>query len=410
MKRLLIPVFIITILSACQIHNKKQYSAIEIHEEALTIDSHTDTPLRFTRSNFMFANRHDPEKDRSRVDIPRMKEGGLDGIFLAAFTSQGERTEDAYTKVFNYASRILDSIHSNVNRYEEQIGLATSPDDLIRLEKQDKKALFIGVENGYPLGENLSNIKYFYDRGARYITLCHTRNNQICDSSTDTTEHNGLSVFGESVVREMNKTGMMIDVSHISDSSFYDVIRLSKAPVIASHSCARAICDHPRNLNDHMLKALAENGGVIQLCILSSYVKKPEPNPIRDSLQQTVRDKFRGFRDLNDEEMKQARKEWYAIDSIAPRKLATVSDAIDHIDHIVEVIGIDHIGIGTDFDGGGELEDCRDVSDLPNITKELVKRGYTKEEINKIWGENFMRVMREVEAESLKQLEVSSRH
>jgi len=205
-----------------------------------------------------------------------------------------------------------------------------------------------------------------------------------------------LSEFGVEVVKEMNRLGLMIDVSHISDSSFYDVLKITKSPIIASHSCARAICDNPRNLNDDMLKLLAENNGVIQLCILSDYVKKPEPNPGRDSCQLAVRKKYRFFQDLTDEEMDNARRDWYAIDTIFPAKQATVADAVNHIDHIVKVIGIDHIGIGTDFDGGGGLEDCYDVSQLGNITLELVKRGYTENDIEKIWGGNIMRVMNEV--------------
>jgi membrane dipeptidase len=268
--------------------------------------------------------------------------------------------------------------------------------DAYRIEDLGKRAIFIGVENGFPLGLDLNIVEVFYNKGARYITLCHTKNNDICDSSTDTTEHNGLSAYGEEVVLEMNRLGMMVDVSHISDSSFYDVINLSKTPVIASHSCARAICDNPRNLNDDMLKKLAENGGVIQMCILSDYVKAPKPYPERDSAQNTLRVKYRGFDDLTKEEMAMARKEWYAIDTIFPRKLATVSDAVDHIDHMVKVAGIDHVGIGTDFDGGGGLADCQDVSQLGNITLELVNRGYSEDEIQKIWGGNIMRVLQKV--------------
>jgi membrane dipeptidase len=195
----------------------------------------------------------------------------------------------------------------------------------------------------------------------------------------------------------MNRLGMIIDVSHISDKSFYDVLEYSSAPVIASHSCARAICDNPRNLDDEMLKKLADNGGVIQMCILSSYVKKPEPFPERDSAYTALRIKYRNFNDLTDEEMDSARSEWYALEKRFPQKLANVSDVVDHIDHIVEIAGIDHVGIGTDFDGGGGVEDCYDVSEMGNITRELVSRGYTAREIEKIWGGNFMRVFREVE-------------
>ncbi len=290
----------------------------------------------------------------------------------------------------------IDSIHSHLARSGHTAGLAFTPGDAYRLEKEGKRTVFIGIENGYPVGDDLSNIAYFYGKGARYITLCHTRNNHICDSSTDTTEHNGLSSFGEEVVREMNRLGMMVDVSHISDSSFYDVLAVTSVPVIASHSCARAICDHPRNLNDDMLRALAANGGVIQMCILSDYVKTPAPNPERDSAFQAIREKYRYFTDLTEEEEKAARRDWHRADSLHPRVLATVSDAVDHIDHMVNVAGIDHVGIGTDFDGGGGLADCQDASQLVNITVELYRRGYSPEEIRKIWGGNIMRVMQQV--------------
>jgi len=193
----------------------------------------------------------------------------------------------------------------------------------------------------------------------------------------------------------MNRLGMMIDVSHASDSSFYDILRKTRSPVLASHSCSRALCDNPRNLDDAMLLALAANNGVIQMCILSDYVKTPTPNPERDSARAAVREKFRNFDNLTDEEMKQAHKEWYAIEDQYPRELATVSDVVDHIDHIIDVAGIDHVGIGTDFDGGGGVTGCYDVSEMGNITLELVTRGYTKKDIRKIWGGNLMRVMNE---------------
>lgn len=397
LKRLSILLFPAILLSCSNLNSTKEKDYIQIHEEVFTIDSHTDTPLHFTRSNFAFGEKHDYKKDRSRVDIPRMEEGGLDGIFLAVFNGQGERTPEAYKKVLEYSVRIFDSIYAVADKYKDKAEIATTPEDGYRIENEGKRALFIGMENGYPVGEDLNNLVAFKEMGANYITLCHSKNNQICDSSTDTTEHNGLSTFGEEVVKEMNRLGIMIDVSHISDSSFYDVIELSEVPVIASHSCARAICDSPRNLTDDMLIKLSENEGVIQLCILSDYVKKAEIYPLRDSLKQAVRDKYNNFKGLSDEQWEDARRDWYAVDSIAPKKLASVSDAIDHIDHIVALIGIDHIGIGTDFDGGGGLVDCVDVSELPEITRELVARGYSQEEIRKIWGENLMRVMGEVQ-------------
>jgi membrane dipeptidase len=372
-------------------------SAKLIHEKVLTVDSHTDTPWALLQGGFDLNDRHDFAKDKSRVDFPRMKEGGLDAVFMAAFIGQHRRDKEGNKKAKEIVINTIDSIQAHLAASTSTAGIALSPDDAYRLEKEGKRIVFIGIENGYAIGNDIRNIEEFYIKGARYITLCHTKNNDICDSSTDTTEHNGLSAFGAEVVKEMNRVGMMIDVSHLSDSSFYDVLALTKVPVIASHSCARAICDNPRNLNDDMLRRLAHNGGVIQMCILSDYVRTPDPYPARDSALQAVRDQYRNFEDLTKDEEKKAWKEWEDVDSIFPRQLATVSDMVDHIDHMVKVAGIDHVGIGTDFDGGGGLADCVDVSQLGNITLELVRRGYSGEDIRKIWGGNIMRVMREVQ-------------
>jgi membrane dipeptidase len=289
--------------------------------------------------------------------------------------------------------QVFDSIHALLKQHPVELNLALNSRDAIKNKKQGKTSIFIGVENGYPIGKDIGKIKEFYDLGARYITLCHTKNNDICDSSTDTLYYDGLSEFGISVVNEMNRLGMMIDVSHASDRSFFDVLKISKKPVIASHSCARAICDNPRNLTDSMLVALAKNGGVIQLCILSDYVKKSPPDPLRDSAMKAVRATYNNFEDLSDARMKEARAAWQETDARYPRPLATVKDAVDHIDHIVKVAGIDYVGIGTDFDGGGGLADCPDVAHLPAITLELMKRGYTENDLRKIWGGNLVRVM-----------------
>ena len=374
--------------------------AAAIHKEVLTIDSHTDTPLWMIRPGFDIGVRHDARKEYSKIDFPRMKEGGLDGVFFAVFVSQGKRDSMGYEKVRRRAMMLFDTIDAVVKRYHDLTGLAVTPDDAYRLEKQGKRAVFIGIENGYAIGKDISLVRTFYNRGARYITLCHTKNNDICDSSTDTVGFNGLSPFGRQVVEEMNRVGVMVDISHISDPSVRDVLSVSKAPVIASHSCAKALCDNPRNLSDELLMELAKNGGVIQMCILSDYVKTPLPNPPRDSARAAVQKKFRDFDGLSDEEMKQARKEWNAVNEKFPQTLASVSDVADHIDHIVGVIGIDHVGIGTDFDGGGGVEGCFDVSEMGNITLELVKRGYSAEDIRKIWGANLFRVMDETEKAS----------
>ena len=246
------------------------------------------------------------------------------------------------------------------------------------LRKPENGRCTSASRTGMRSGRTFHSSIHFIAAGARYITLCHTKNNDICDSSTDTIENDGLSKFGKQVVKEMNRLGLMVDVSHISDQSFFDVLAVSEAPVIASHSCARALCNNPRNLDDKMLQALAEHGGVIQMCILSDYVKTPDPNPKRDSARAALRIKYNGFEGLSEEEMKNARKEWYGLEDIYPQKLANVCDVVDHIDHIVKVAGIDHVGIGTDFDGGGGVKGCYDVSGMKNITVELLRRGYSE--------------------------------
>ena len=385
---------------SAQKKNSIEAKAARIHAAAFTVDSHTDAPMNFTNKKFNVALDNSESMPYSCVDFPRMRKGGLDAVFFAVFTSQGPRTAEGNAKVKAKAELLFDSIHAAVNRNSTISGIATTPGEAYKLVKKGKSVVFIGVENGYPIGKDLSNVKHFYDRGARYITLCHTKNNDICTSSTDTANKTGLTEFGTQVVQEMNRLGMMIDVSHVSDQSFYDVLKLSKAPVLASHSCSRALCDNPRNLTDDMLRALAANNGVIQMCILSDYVKKPVSSPGRDSARQAVRKKYNNFQDLTDEQWTVASAELHSLDAIYPRMIATVSDAVDHIDHMVKVAGIDHVGIGTDFDGGGGLMDCKDVSQLGNITLELVKRGYTEKDIKKIWGGNLMRVMLEVEKEA----------
>ncbi|MCX8010199.1 MAG: dipeptidase [Ignavibacteria bacterium] len=374
--------------------------ADELHSNMITIDTHTDVPLRFTNSNFDLSVRHNPKEDGSKVDLPRMNEGGLDAIFFAAFVGQGPRTPDGNDKAKQLIEHILDTTISVVNQNSALAEIAYSSDDAYRIKTKGKKAIYLGIENGYAIGNDLSLIKKYYDKGVRYITLCHTKNNDICDSSTDpdTMRYNGLSQFGEEVVKEMNRIGMIVDISHISDSAVYDVLKVSKAPVIASHSCAKALCDNPRNLNDDLLKKIAENGGVVQVCLFTEYLKTPQPNSERDSLLELWRNKYPNYDELTREEKQIARKERVEIEKKFPRVLATVQDVVNHIDHIVKVAGINHVGIGSDFDGGGGVDGCFDVSEMKNITIELLNRGYSQADIKKIWGENFIRVFKTVES------------
>ncbi|MCE5346394.1 MAG: dipeptidase [Bacteroidales bacterium] len=368
--------------------------ADRIHSSILTVDTHCDTPMRFSEPGFDLGIRHDD----GCVDFPRMKEGGLNAEFFAVFIGQGPRNDSSYNKAHKKVLDNFAAIHENVRKNNKMAEIAYSPDDAYRIKKDGKIAAFIGLENGYPIGNDISRIKQYYDLGARYITLAHTRNNDICDSSTDPAgpENNGLSPLGVKVVKEMNRLGMMIDVSHISDKSFYDVLKVTTTPVIASHSSCRALCGSPRNFTDNMLLALKENGGVIQICILGNYLKTPDPNPELDEKIKELRSRYGEFNTLSDTMKKQFRRDFRKI-QLAYKKYPTVKDIVDHIDHVVQIIGVGYVGIGTDFDGGGEVEDCRSVAELKNITVELLRRGYSKEDIKKIWGGNVMRVLQKVE-------------
>lgn len=346
-----------------------QKKAHKIHHKILTIDTHLDTPLvmdfypGFFGEEFDLSQRYQNTQFGDfvfrQVDFPRMKEGGLDAGFFVAFVSQGERDNVGNQAAIQKVLDLIDLIHEKVDAHPDLAAVVSKPKDAYRLQKQGKRAIYIGIENGYAIGKDLSMLETYYDLGARYMTLSHSSNNDICDSSTDPSspEHGGLSQLGEDVVAEMNRLGMMIDVSHVSNDAVWDVLALTTAPVIASHSNAWALYDHPRNLSDDLLEAIAENGGVVQVNFL--YVSPDDP--------------------------------------VTGERVATLLDVVDHIDHIVAVAGIDHVGIGSDFDGGGVVAGCEDVSKLEAITLELVKRGYTKNEIRKIWSGNFMRVFREVE-------------
>ena len=374
--------------------------AKEIHEKVLTVDTHADTPSRLLREGWSIGERHDPdERSSGCIDLPRMKEGGLDAEFFAVYVGQGERSPEGYVTAKERADSLLEALYQMEKDHPDQVEIATTPDDAYRLEKQGKRAAFIGMENGYPIGKDLALVEYFYDRGVRYITLCHGGDNDICDSSFErrNPEDDGLTEFGKKVVAECNRMGIMVDISHVSDRSFFDVLEVTKAPVIASHSSVRTICDHPRNLTDEMLEALAENGGVIQICFVSSFVKTPDPNPERDAAMAQLEEKYGSRSDISDDETrKKWRAEFMAIREKFPEERAAIEDIVDHIDHVVDLIGVDYVGIGTDFDGGGGVDGCDDVSDMPNITTELVRRGYSEEDIRKIWGGNLMRVFREV--------------
>ncbi len=324
--------------------------AKEIHRRIISLDTHSDTPLCFGEAGFDISHR-----ESNQINIPKMEEGRLDAAFLAAWLRQGKRDDASLQQAVEKATALIESIHEQVGRNSSLCGIATSPDEVLRYKDEGKKAFLIGIENGYAIGKDLSNLARFHDMGVTYMTLCHTYDNDICDTSTDSKrEWKGLSPFGEKVVKEMNRLGMMVDLSHASQETFFDTIELSEVPVICSHSSSKALCDHNRNLTDEQLRALAKNGGVVQVCLVSNFLN-------------TKADE------------------------------ACLMDFIEHIDHIVKVAGIDHVGIGSDFDGGGGVTGCNGANDMIQVTVKLLERGYSEEDIAKIWGGNLLRVMRVVQ-------------
>lgn len=373
-----------------------------IHEKCLTVDTHCDTPMLMVEPGFNVRDKH--KSPSSRVDLPRMKKGGLDAMFFAVFTSQKPRTEANYKSNYALANQMLDSIHSMIKHNGDLAKVATKADDLAKIEKTGKRAIYIGIENGFPLAKDISRVEEFYKKGVRYITLCHSFHNDICDSSSDSkpAEHNGLSEFGRQVIAEMNRLGMMVDISHASDKSFFEAIELSKSPIIASHSSVRAIAQHNRNMTDEMIRKLAAKGGVIQICLLDEYIKNPDTTTIKYQRSKQLHKKYLQSDKMTEAEKDALSKEWNELEAMDQDKLPTVKDVCDHIDHVKKLVGVDYVGIGSDFDGGGGLRDCADVSQFPNITRELLRRGYTETEIRKIWGENLLRVFQEVEKVSEK--------
>ena len=373
--------------------------ALSIHKKVLTLDTHADTPLRMIEPGFSMSDRHDPNETGSKVDYPRMIEGGLDAIFFAAFVAQDIRNDKGNFRAKNLCVQMIDSILSSIQQNSDVVGLALNPEDAYSLEKQGKRAIYIGIENGYPIGGDLSNIETYYKKGVRYITLVHSSNNDLADSATDPAgpEHNGISEFGSKVVKEMNRLGIMVDVSHGSDAVFYDAIKISKAPIIATHSNARSVTNHKRNMTDDMLKLIAKNGGVVQLTMLSNYLRDPVPNLTAEKLKKELLSSIKPIDQMTTLEKETMRKRLNEIDDKYPIAPANLKNVVDHIDHIVNVAGIDHVGIGCDFDGGGGINGVFDVSQVMNITIELVKRGYNEDQIAKIWGGNLIRVFSEVQ-------------
>ncbi len=380
-----------------------------IHHAVITMDTHIDIG-----GNFGTAEVDPCVGTRSKVDIPKMKAGDMDVAFMAVYVGQGPRTAEGHAAAKAAAMNKFEAIHRVAEEMcPDEVEIAYSPDDVERIHATGKRMFAIGIENGYPVGHELGLVQEYYDLGARYITLTHNGNNDIADSTNprdgEEGEHGGLSDFGREVVGEMNRLGIFIDVSHASRETTMQAIELSDAPIMASHSGASGLADVSRNLSDEQLIAMAEKGGIIQIVALGSFLQVDPPE--YGEAMAGLREDFgmldrRALFSMTEEE----RAEYQAnIQSVMPDYEARVAELntqyprpsmktmVDHIDYVVDLIGIDHVGIGTDFDGGGGVPGFNDASEALNVTVELVRRGYSEEDIGKIWGGNLLRAWRDVE-------------
>lgn len=389
-------------------------AAKAIHGKVLSIDTHVDiSPANFSESGPNYTQK----LPRTQVDLVKMEEGGLVGAFLIVYVGQTPNLDSAgFARANAQAIEKFEAVHRLTEKLAPtRAEIAYTAADARRIHAAGKRVIFIGVENGFPIGSDITNVQKFHERGGRYMSLAHNGHSQLSDSNTGERDgvwlHNGLSPLGRQVIAEMNRLGMMIDVSHPSKQSMLQTVALSKAPIIGSHSGVRALCNHSRNMDDEQLDALKKNGGVIQLVAFNSYVKC---NPAKDAERAAAVDALRkeyGITATGRTEVQAAiqalpndkRNEYLAKqEDITARRYpadpaATVKDFVDHIDYVVKRIGIDHVGISSDFDGGGGVEGFRNATEALNVTAELVRRGYTEQEIAKIWGGNLLRVMERVE-------------
>jgi membrane dipeptidase len=392
-----------------------------IHERVITLDTHVDIGV----GNFT-PERNYTQELTTQVNLPKMLKGGLDAVFLIVYVGQSPRGDEGFTKAafdaaYKQASDKFDAIHRLTKEIApDKIELALTPADVRRIAASGRKVALIGVENGYSLGDEttaVARVKEFHDRGARYLSLAHNGHSQLADSNTGESDnvwrHKGLSPLGKQVIAELNRVGIMIDISHPSKEANLQAMALSKAPVIASHSGARAMFDHSRNLDDEQLLALKKNGGVVQAVAFAGYVKVTPATAERTAALEKLAAEYkvpvnalgRGGRGrgaapaatLTDEQRAEIQKKLADLNAKFPPPRANVKDFVDHIDYIVKTIGLDHVGISSDFDGGGGVEGWNDASETFNVTLELVRRGYTEEQIGKIWSGNLLRVMEQVQ-------------
>jgi membrane dipeptidase len=376
-------------LSADEISDR----AHKLHFSSIVLDTHDDTTQRFfSKDDFDLAKRN---ADGS-IDIPRMREGGMNAIFFSIWIDGRTMGPPAVEKALDQ----IDAVHENVRRNSKDMAFCRTAEDIRRAHREGKIAALIGVEGGHMIGNDIRMVRIFGDLGVRYMTLSHFYNDEWADSSTDKPAHNGLTDYGKEIVREMNRQGIMVDISHVSDKTFYDALEVSNSPLIASHSSCRALCNHARDMTDDMIKALAAKGGVIQINYEMSFIDQAYKDA-SDKLSGGVVEMFdRLKKECGDDDacigkkMNEMQKQ-----AVAEGRLPHVSweRIIDHIDHAVKLVGADHVGLGSDFDGASMPEGMEDVSKLPKITEALMRKGYSDEDIRKILGGNILRVMEQNE-------------
>lgn len=420
MRTVILIICILSIVSCSEKTQRSENELIElarsIHQNVITIDTHNDIDVRNFTDTINYTQRLE-----TQVNLPKMEQGGLDVSWLIVYTAQDSLNEAGFSKARSNAMAKFDAIHRLCEDIApDKISLAFTSDDVRRIHASGKKVAMIGVENAYPIGEDLTEFEKYHELGARYISLAHNGHSQFCDSHTGEADstwlYNGLSNIGKTAVYELNRLGIMIDISHVSKMATDEILKLTKAPVIASHSSARALCDHSRNLDDESLLLLKENGGVVQTVALGAYIDKEKSearNSYMEEVYRRVADSlgvswydWKEFAELGEKEQDDFLKHYPHITSIANTSVRNKTDAppdvkvadfVNHIDYMVNLIGIDHVGISSDFDGGGGIEGWSDASETFNVTLELVKRGYSEEEIAKLWGVNLLRVLDEVQ-------------
>lgn len=387
MKLAVLPILLATAACATT-HASTPQGEATLHQRTLTLDTHLDTPTYFGQSGWNFGERHSYETDLAQVDLGRMDEGDLDGGFFVIYTSQGPLTPEGYAAAKAFAFKRLDEIDATFAKFPDRIAPATQASDARRIDRAGKRFGYISIENSYPLGEDLSLLGEFYRRGVRMASPVHFRNNQFADSATDKPKWNGLSPLGRQWVAEMNRLGMVLDASHASDAVLDQMIALSKTPVILSHSGAKAIFDHPRNLDDARIRKLAASGGAI--CANAAYLNTMRSTPERDALS----DKAENMAALSAAERAEVVRKIRELDRTQPVQDADFETYMRLVLHLIDVAGVDHVCFGADWDGGGGVKGLEDIDALPKVTERLRAAGYSPADIEKMWSGNVLRLLR----------------